>query len=260
MRPPLASLVCTLAAALACRSANGPASAVELFEGRADAGAVVDTVDEKLTIGLARAHWTLRERPNTRSDYWTNIALLDIGSADLTAKSVEHRTFAAALRTLMGGEPDAASVAFDLLRATATDSLVRSRARVGLTMALSWHSDWAALSRIGGEVDSVENASPLALAAGVERWAHAFSAMPTPQFIVPDEAVVLPMRRSAFGTPVITVKINGRPHEFWLDTGASMTLLTTDVAIEAGVKLAATDTLALGVVAGHVEARAAYID
>jgi hypothetical protein len=39
-----------------------------------------------------------------------------------------------------------------------------------------------------------------------------------------------------------------------------MTLLSTDVAIAAGAKLAANDTLALGVVGGHIEARAIYID
>jgi len=260
---PRLSIACMLVAAVACRSAPvAPATGADaLYEGRADVGATVDTVEDKTSIGLERAHWTLRERPSARGEYWSDIELLDVGSADLTAKSVEHRTFAAALRTLMGGDPDAAAVAFELLRVGATDTLVRTRARIGLTMALSWHSDWPSLSRIAAQSDTLDDSvNPLALAAGVERWAHAFSAMPAPEFVVPDEAVVLPMRRSAFGTPVITVKINGRPHEFWLDTGASMTLLTSDVAIQAGVKLAAPDTLALGVVAGHVEARAAYID
>jgi hypothetical protein len=79
-------------------------------------------------------------------------------------------------------------------------------------------------------------------------------------FDIPDDAVVLPMRKSFLGTPVVTIRINGKPHEFWLDTGASMTLLSTDVAIAAGAKLAADDTLALGVVGGNIEARAIYID
>jgi hypothetical protein len=130
-------------------------------------------------------------------------------------------------------------------------------------MALSWHSDWSAMARIQAQSDSLDNGggvSGLALAAGVERWARAFSMMPQPEYEMPNGTVVLPMRRSAFGTPVITVRINGRPYDFWLDTGASMTLLTADVAVQAGVRLAAADTLALGVVAGHVEARAAYVD
>jgi hypothetical protein len=79
-------------------------------------------------------------------------------------------------------------------------------------------------------------------------------------FDIPSGEVVLPMRRSFLGTPVVTIRINGKPHDFWLDTGASMTLLSTDVAVDAGAKLAAYDTLALGVVGGHIEARAIYVD
>jgi clan AA aspartic protease (TIGR02281 family) len=262
-RSPL-PLVCALGAALACRSVpNDPATnAAAMFEGRADAGMVMDTTDEKSTISLVqRAKWTIRTRPNARSDFWSDVALLDIESADLAAKSVEQRTFATALRTLMGGDPDAAAVAFEVLRSGASDSVVRSRARIGLTMALSWHSDWGALARIEADPDSSDvGVDRLAVAAGVERWARALSMMPKPEFIVPEQAITLPLHRSAFGTPVITVRINGHPHDFWLDTGASMTLLSSDVAVDAGLKLAARDTLALGVVAGHIEARAVYID
>ena len=277
MRRSLRPLVCSLAAALACRSSpSGPGAPVAnelaptadaIFEGRADSGITADTIDDKASIGLERARWTLRGRPSSRGDYWSNIALLDLASADATASTMEQKTFVAAMRTLMGGEPDAAAVAFEILRAGAQDSLVQARARVGLTMALSWHSDWSAMASISPRADSadVRNAvasstDPLAISASVERWAHAFSMMPLPEYVLPEQAVVLPMRRSAFGTPVITVRINGRPHEFWLDTGASMTLLSSDVAIEAGAKLAAADTLALGVVGGHIEARAVYLD
>jgi clan AA aspartic protease (TIGR02281 family) len=77
---------------------------------------------------------------------------------------------------------------------------------------------------------------------------------------MPGVPITLPLRRSAFGTPVVTVLVNGRPHEFWLDTGASMTLLSAEVAIESGIRLAAPDTLALGVVSGHIDARAIYVD
>ncbi|MEO6527259.1 MAG: aspartyl protease family protein [Gemmatimonadaceae bacterium] len=264
MRRSFLPLFCILATALACRStpSGAPATTADSsFEGRADLNSITDTIDAKASVAVSRARWTLRGRPSSRSDFWSNVALLDIASAELTAHSMEQRTFAAALRTLMGGDPDAAAMAFETLRSNAKDSIVQSRARIGLTMALSWHSDWSAMARIQSATDGVDSAvSRLALAAGVERWARAFSMMPVPEYVIPDGQIVLPMRRSAFGTPVISVRINGKPYEFWLDTGASMTLLTADVALAAGVKLAAADTLALGVVAGHVEARAAYID
>ena len=268
MRRSVVSLSCIFLGLLACHSARRDpfagvgslAGADAIVEGRAAATAT-DTIDAKMTIRLLRARWAVRTDRDEGRDFWSDVALLDTRNAERAARTMDERTFAVALRTLMDGQPGAAAVAFGLLHAAATDSLVRARARIGLTMALSCDSDWQAMARlraIPSAADSIPGS--LAVAAGVERWARALSRIPTPVFEIPDQAVVLPMRRSFLGTPVVTVRINGQPHEFWLDTGASMTLLSTDVAIAAGAKLAADDTLALGVVGGHIEARAIYID
>jgi len=268
MRRSVVSLSCIFLGLLACHSTRrdpfagvGPlAGADAIVEGRATATAT-DTVDAKMSIRLLRARWAVRTDRDEGRDFWSDVALLDTQNAERAARTMDERTFAVALRTLMDDQPGAAAVAFGLLHAAATDSLVRGRARIGLTMALSYDSDWQAMARlraIPSAADSIPGS--LAVAAGVERWARALSRIPTPVFEIPDQAVVLPMRRSFLGTPVVTIKINGKAHEFWLDTGASMTLLSTDVAIAAGAKLAADDTLALGVVGGHIEARAIYID
>ena len=268
MRPSLLPFGCVLLGALACRrppselgSALPMVSAAAIVEGRATGVAPTDTVDATLSIGLQRARWSLRSEPAEDRDFWSDIALLDTPNAERGATSMEERTFAAALRTLMDGQPDAAAVAFEILHGSASDSLIRARARVGLTMALSYNSDWAAMAKLRSRPLLADSTSPaLALAAGVERWARALNMLPPPAFDIPSGSVVLPMRRSVLGTPVVTIRINGKPHDFWLDTGASMTLLSTDVAIAAGAKLAASDTLALGVVGGHIEARAIYLD
>ena len=248
----------------ACRSAPAgppPPPAAAIVEGLAGAGVPTDTIDSPFTVSVDKARWGGRKHADDSGLFWDDVASLDVAGAERRATSVDERTFALALRMLMIGDPDAAAVAFQLLHTDATDPLVRGRARVGLTMALTWHSDWAALARMPAAKDSVDlDTDSLSLHATVERWAHAFANVPPPQVEIPDRAVVLPLRRSSFGTPVVTVSVNGHPHEFWLDTGASMTLLSTDVAIEAGVHLAASDTLALGVVAGHIEARAILID
>lgn len=236
-------------------------SAAAIVEGRAVGAAPADTTDAKMSIALERARWTLRSQPVPDGDFWDDVSLLDTPNAERAASSVEERTFAVALRTLMDGQPEASAMAFEMLHGSANDSLVRARARIGLTMALSYNSDWAAMARLrANPLGSDSIPGSLALAAGVERWARALSILPPPLFDIPSGSVVLPMRRSFIGTPVVTIRINGKPHDFWLDTGASMTLLSTDVAVAAGAKLAATDTLALGVVGGHIEARAIYID
>ncbi len=265
LRHTAAFLLAALAAvAASCRSggARGPeVGADAIVEGLAPPTVHADTTDEPFTVSINRAHWTPRPRPSAERNFWRDVSVLDMPSAERDARTMDEKTFVLALRTLMSSDPDGAAVAFSALHANAVDPTVRARARVGLTMALSWRSDWRALSRIAVDRDSAESPDdPVVRQAGVERWAHALADAPAAEVSVPDEPVVLPMRRSAFGTPVVTVRINGKPREFWLDTGASMTLLSLPVALEAGVRLAAPDTLALGVVAGHIPARAVLID
>lgn len=258
------SLVIALLGAAACRSGGtgrAELDAEAIVEGRAAPGVHPDTVTDPVTVSIGKARWSSRSLAEPGVDFWSDIAVLDVANAERAAHSVEEKTFVLALRTLMGSDPEGAAIAFGALHANARDQLVRNRARIGLTMALSWRSDWQALARIGIDPDSDDvETDRIAQQAGVERWARALADAPLPIVDVPEEATVLPMRRSAFGTPVVTVRINGRQHEFWLDTGASMTLLSAGVAIEAGVPLAAPDTLALGVVAGHITARAVYVD
>ena len=235
-----------------------PADAI--VEGRTATAVVADTVDVPASIQVERAHWTLRQQVVRGTDFWSDIAVLDLGSAQKSARSFDERTFAVALQTLMASDPEAATIAFRALNHSARDIAVRARARIGLTMALSWRSDWPALAQLGANPDSADMVDSLSARAGVEHWGHALSLVAPTAIELPDDAVTLPLRRSAFGTPVVTVRINGKSHEFWFDTGASMTLLSDRVAREAGVRLAATDTLALSVVAGHIPARAVVID
>ena len=256
--------VLALPLALSCRSMPGgpSADAESIVLGTAGPDVHTDTTDAAFTVSIDRAYWRAREGTIQRRDFWSDVAVLDVASAERSARSMDERTFALALRTLLAGEPEEAAIAFGVLRKNATDPALRARARVGLTMALSWRSDWQSIAQLASAEDSAADAliDPRRVQAGVERWARAFANLPGATVTVPDYAVTLPLRRSVFGTPVITVRINGRDHDFWLDTGASMTLLSSEVAVETGVKLASTDTLALGVVSGHIDARAIYID
>ena len=247
--------------AAACRSGGVRLPAADaIVEGLTDSTFAVDTIEDGATVGIKQARWVVRGRSANTHDFWSDVAVLDLPAAEHNATSLDQLTFALALKELMASDPERAAVAFSALHVNARDVVVRSRARIGLTMALSWYSDWQALSRIGFDPDTAEATDSLSLQASVERWARALSAVPMPEIDVPESPVTMPLRRSAIGTPVVTVRINGHPHEFWLDTGASMTLLSAAVALEAGVLLAAPDSLALGVVAGHIPARAVLID
>lgn len=253
--------LCMLVAAASCRTGGvelPPADAI--VEGRVAGAVAVDTIDGAQTIGIARGKYVQRRtRPDTR-DFWGDVAVLDMVSADAAARTIDQVTFSLALKHLLAGDAGSAAVAFNALRATATESDIRARARIGLTMALSWQSDWVALSRLASDRDSAVAGTLEDTPAAVERWGRALANVPPLRMVVPVESVTLPMRRSVVGTPVVTVRLNGVARDFWLDTGASMTLLSDDVAIASHVRLSSPDTLGLGVVAGVIEARAVLVD
>jgi predicted aspartyl protease len=252
-----------LALSLSCRSVPaGPPlpDAESIVEGTAGPGVRVDSVDAPFTVGLERGRWRARETPGAAKDFWDDVSHLDLARAEHAASTMEERTFVAALARLMASDPEAAAVAFGALHRSAKDPLVRTRSRAGLTMALTWNSDWESIAGMQLDPDTTEQQDVRVTQSAVERWAHAFARFPQFSVSMPNRSITLPLRRSAFGTPVVVVRVNGHPYEFWLDTGASMTLISADVAVATGVKLAAADTLAMSVVSGHIEARAVYID
>lgn len=260
----LAFAVVAVLMATGCRTAHGTRmpDAETIVDGATPLGVRIDTTDAPFRVSIDRAPWRSRDGSTDVRGFWTDIAVLDVAAAERDALDLNQRTFAIALQHLMASDPQGAAIAFHALHKTASDSLVRTYARVGLTMALTWYSDWATIVRLEQDPDSVSASStdPRVRQSAVERWAHAFGDAPPPAITFSKEPIILPLHRSSIGTPVVSVLINGRPHEFWVDTGASMTVLSTGIAIEAGVRLAANDTLSLGVIGGSIEARAVLID
>ncbi len=260
MRPRSLLGACFLISA-SCRS-GGVAlpRADDIVAGRVAPTIAVDTIAEGQTIGVDRGKYAPRRTSSETRDFWSDISMLDMASADAASRSVDEFTFSLALKQLLAGDAENAAIAFNALRANASDVDIRARARIGLTMSLSWQSDWRALSRVTADRAAVDGGAGDDAPAGVERWGRAFANLPPMRVDVPFTAVTLPLRRSVFGTPVVTIRLNGIPRDFWLDTGASLTLLSDEVAAASHVKLASPDTLALGVVAGVIDARAVLVD
>jgi hypothetical protein len=61
------------------------------------------------------------------------------------------------------------------------------------------------------------------------------------------------------GTPAVQVRINGRDYEFWLDTGSSMTVLSSTVASEAGIPFVSADTLRIRTFEGTAPVKAGIV-
>lgn len=54
-------------------------------------------------------------------------------------------------------------------------------------------------------------------------------------YIFPDNPVVLDTKLTWGGNPVIEVEVNGKMKKFWIDTGADMSVISSEVAIQCGV-------------------------
>ena len=50
------------------------------------------------------------------------------------------------------------------------------------------------------------------------------------------EELVVPLKKSRLGSPVITVSIGGKTFDFWLDTGASLTVVSSRTAEAIGLR------------------------
>jgi hypothetical protein len=72
-----------------------------------------------------------------------------------------------------------------------------------------------------------EAAGPLFAAfarAAPERWEY------------PEAPVMLPLDLTPVGTPVVEVLVNGHARRFWIDTGAGLTVLSSTLAAEVGIR------------------------
>jgi predicted aspartyl protease len=197
-------------------------------------------------------------KPAPARNFWTAIVNLDPDYPLSHSTTSDERAFADAMKMAMAGDADDAELLLDSLGRYTTDPLVRSASRILLTAMLQYQDKWRDLAELAPvrspEVDSLDRDR-----AGVEQWASAFKGVPGRQIVFPTNAVVLPLTLSAAGTPVVPVHINGKLKLFWLDTGSSMSIIASDVAVECGVEPLVSDSLEVATTTGRVPARPAAI-
>jgi predicted aspartyl protease len=197
------------------------------------------------------------DRANAPIKYWEALAGLDADGALAAARTPAEKQFAVSVRNLMSGELAAAERGFDLLRRSATDSLIRSGSRVMHVATLQYQEKWTQLANIAPDTVHPDGARPDR--AGIQRWAHAFRGIPPRISEFRARSIEIPMSVSEVGTPLVRVYVGDEPFNFWLDTGSSMTMLASDVARALGVKPLAADTLEVVTSTGRIGALPALI-
>lgn len=192
--------------------------------------------------------------------FWQAMSLLDTGYTSRHVSAPDQIAFSHALGLVMSGQQDEAELALDSIGSSTSDTLLRATSRVLLTAMLQYQDKWNILADLAGgsKRDSIELED--LNKADVESWASAFKHVKRRVVSFPNAPVTLPLLISASGTPMVAVSVNGKQKVLWLDTGSSMTIISSDVADECAINALVPDTLEVATTTGHVPARPAAVD
>jgi hypothetical protein len=189
--------------------------------------------------------------------FWDALADLDLATSRKTARSDAETEFARAMELLTAGSHLEAENAFANLSTYKGDLNVAVAAQMMLAHTLLYERKWSRLRDL--PENSALGASDQQTTSDLERWGHAFANIEPQSTVFPTAPVSLPMRVTAVGTPSIRVKINGKEYEFWLDTGSTMTVLSSEVADATQVPIISADTLKVRTFGGHARVRPALV-
>ena len=205
--------------------------------------------------GCVHSSGTLRQE--RRVSYWEALSELHPPDAIASARTPSEKEFAEALGNLMSGDLEKAEQRFGTLRRSATDSLIRAASRVIYTATLQYQEKWEALAALKNEPS--QSKADRTDKASIELWAEAFRNVPPKTYTFRSASARLPMLVSAVGTPLVPVKIGDKVYNFWLDTGSSLTMLSSDVARDLNIAPIVSDTLEIVTSTGRVKANPALI-
>ena len=235
------------ALAVLCLAACGPAKPVLIY------------VPPSISLDSAGSVRKTAAVNSGSHNFWEAMASLDTGFISRQPVTEIEREFAKALGLVMSGKYDDAALALDAIRRDTTDRTLLTASRILLSAMLQYQDKWSLLAELDsmGRRNTGVDGNPDK--AGVETWANAFRKVPARKMVFPSRPVVVPLILSAAGTPMIEITIEGKTHSFWLDTGASMSIVSSALAAELGIKPLAPDTLEVATTTGRVPAQAGGI-
>jgi len=189
--------------------------------------------------------------------YWAAISDLDLSASRNAARNNDESSLAEAMTMLAAGDVGQAEIAFARLSKYATNVSVAVASRILLARTLMYQHKWAMLRDMSES--STLLPSDRVTTAALEQWGRAFANIEPQLTTFAGAPVVLPLRMTKVGTPAIRVKINGKEYEFWIDTGSSMTVVSSAVAAKARIPIVAAETLRVRTFAGVASVRPALV-
>src|SRR3954469_9006638 len=189
--------------------------------------------------------------------YWTAVADLDVAALTKAARNAPEASFAEGMRFLASGDRARAESTFAALSSTASDFNVGIASQMMLAHTLLYARKWEMLRDLPANPllrsEDKKNTEEL------ERWGRAFANLEPQQTTFPLTPVSLKLGTTAVGTPTVRVRINGKEYKFWLDTGSSITVLSSEVAAKARVPIISAESLSIRTFGGTARVRPALV-
>jgi len=152
-------------------------------------------------------------------DQWTHVNFAGSSEAKLNQN---YMRFESALKLLLDGKDDQAIELLKEIYISDEESLKQSTANLLFDLWFS-QSKWDAIKKYGFiENEMIEKDNRLIAAASGQFAPRAIT------FGINEFSI--PMNLSSTGSPIIEVSVNGNKKEFWLDTGAGMTVISSSFA------------------------------
>jgi predicted aspartyl protease len=158
---------------------------------------------------------------------------------------------------LAGGYYDEAERMLLAVSQQVSEINVAVASRIMLASILRYQHKWAQLRDL--PLTSRLPATDNAVTNDLEQWGKAFAGAPEQTIQFPSGDITLPLRVTAVGTPTIRVRINGKDYDFWLDTGSTMTVISSEVAEAAGSAILSPEVLSVKTFAGAAPVKATSI-
>lgn len=191
------------------------------------------------------------------AEYWDALADLNLAGLRGAAASDAQTGFARGMSLLADGDTEAAEKAFVDGIQQSSDVNVGIASQIMLASTLLYEHKWAELRLLS--VSSHLSGADQDIISDYQKWGVAFGNIEPQRVLLSADSMVMPLHVSPIGTPMIRVRINGKQYEFWLDTGSSITVISSDVARDVGVPTLSGDKLAVRTFSGSAPVKPALV-
>jgi predicted aspartyl protease len=205
----------------------------------------INTIDEK----------TLIVSPKTieYDTFWEAMENIDFSYLKKHQINSDQQNFTKALKLAFDGHFEDAGNRFRKLYLSSDDTLTRKHSKQVLGNLLFFQSKWEELLELQTDADDTTHSAI--------RLVEVFNQSPEESYSFPAQPVIIPMKLSLSGCPVIEVEINGYKKKFWIDTGAGLSVVASDIAKGCNISPADTGKIKAGTgTSKKVDAKPAMIE